>query len=75
MLQFFIMLFFAKTQLQSSVNNQNFHSFIHENSQMNESSVGKYTNGHSISTLNPPPNLKLLFSQFNDLTAESNEKN
>ena len=42
---------------------------------MNESSVGKYTNGHSISTLNPPPNLKLLFSQFNDLTAESNEKN
>ena len=41
---------------------------------MNESSVGKYTNDNSRSTLNPPPDLKLLFNQFNDLTAESNKK-
>ena len=42
---------------------------------MNESSVGKYTNGNSILTLNPPPNFKLLFNQFNEITAESNKKN
>ena len=42
---------------------------------MNKSSVGKYTNGNSILTLNPPPNLKLLINQFNELTAESNKKN
>ena len=41
---------------------------------MNESSVGKYTNDNSRSMFNPPPNLKLLFNQFNDLTAESNKK-
>ena len=39
------------------------------------SSVGKYTNDNSILTLNPPANLKLLFNQFNELTAESNKKN
>ena len=42
---------------------------------MNESSVGKYTNDNSILTLNPPPNLKLLFNQFNELTADSDKKN
>ena len=42
---------------------------------MNESSVGKYTDDNSILTLNPPPNLKLLFNQFNESTAESNKKN
>ena len=42
---------------------------------MNESSVGKYTNDNSILTLNPPPNFKLLFNQFNEITAESNKKN
>ena len=42
---------------------------------MNGSSVGKYTNGNTILTLNPPLNLKLLFNQFNELTAESNNKN
>ena len=30
---------------------------------------------NSILTLNPPPNLKLLFNQFNELTAESKKKN
>ena len=39
---------------------------------MNESFVGKYDNSRLI--LNPPPNLKLLFNQFNDLTVESNNK-
>ena len=58
-----------------NLNNQNFHSFIRSKSEMNESSVGKYTNDNSILTLNPPPNLKLLFNQFNELTAESNKKN
>ena len=42
---------------------------------MNEFSVGKYTNDNSILTLNPPPNFKLLFNQFNEITAESNKKN
>ena len=42
---------------------------------MNESSVGKYSNDNSILKLNPPPNLNLLFNQFNELTAESNKKN
>ena len=56
-------------------NNQNFHSFIHNNSEMNKSSVEKYTNDSSILALNPPPNLKLLFNQFNELTAESSKKN
>ena len=42
---------------------------------MNGSSVGKYTNGNTILTLNPPPSIKLLFTQFNELTAESNKKN
>ena len=41
---------------------------------MNGSSVGKYANGNTILTLNRPPNLKLLFNQFNELTAESNKK-
>ena len=58
-----------------NLNNQNFQSFIHNNSEMNESSVGKYTNDNSILTLNPPPHLKLLFYQFNELTAESKKKN
>ena len=40
---------------------------------MNESFVGKYDNSRLI--LHPPPNLKLLFNQFNDLTVESNNKN
>lgn len=55
-------------------NNQNSHLFIHSNSGMNEFSVGKYSNGNSILTLNPTPNLKSLFNQFNDLTGESNKK-
>ena len=42
---------------------------------MNGSSVGKYTNGNTILTLTPPPSIKLLFTQFNELTAESNKKN
>ena len=58
-----------------NLNNQNFHSFIHNKSEMNESSVRKYTNDNSILTLNPPPSLKLLFNQFNELTAEPNKKN
>ena len=58
-----------------NLNNQNFHSFIHNNPEMNGSSVGKYTNGNTILTLNPPPNLRLLFNQFNELTAEANKKN
>ena len=37
--------------------------------------MGKYTNDNSILTLNPPPNLKLLFNQFHELIAESNKKN
>ena len=36
---------------------------------------GKYSNDNSILKLNPPPNLKLLFNQFNELTVESNKKN
>ena len=31
-------------------------------------------NDNSILKLNPPPNFKLLFNQFNELTAESNKK-
>ena len=42
---------------------------------MNELSVGKYSNDSNILKLNPPPNLRLLFNQFNELTAESNKKN
>ena len=44
---------------------------------MNESifSVGIYSNDNSTLTLNLPINLKLLFNQFNELTAESNKKN
>ena len=42
---------------------------------MNESSVGKHTNDNIKLILNPPLDLKLLFSQFNELTAESNKKN
>ena len=42
-------------------------SFIHNNSELNESYVGKYTNDNCILTFNPPPNLKL--------TVESNKKN
>ena len=52
-----------------------FNSYIHKNSEMNKSSVGKYSNDYSILTLNPPPNLnKLLLNQLNELTAESNKK-
>ena len=42
---------------------------------MNESifSVGIYSNDNSTLTLNLPINLKLLFNQFNELTAESNK--
>ena len=42
---------------------------------MNESSVGKYSNDNSMLKLNPPPNLKLSFNQFNELTAGSIQKN
>ena len=42
---------------------------------MNELSVGKYSDDNSILKLNPPPTLKLLFNQFNELAAESNKKN
>ena len=48
---------------------------VQANLKMNESSVGKYSNDHSILKLNPPLNLRLLFNQFNELTAESNKKN
>ena len=58
-----------------NLNNQNFHSFTHNNSEINESSVGKYSNGNNTLKLNPAPSLKLLFNQFNKLTAESNKKN
>ena len=58
-----------------NLNNQHLHLFIHNNSEMNESSVGKRTNVNSILTLNPPPNFKLLFNQFNELIADSNKKN
>ena len=58
-----------------NLNNQNFHLFIHNNPEINESSVRKHITDNSILTLNPPPNLKLLFNQFNELTAESNKKN
>ena len=54
--------------------NQNFNSFIYENSQINEFYVGKYTIDNSILTLNPPPNFKLLSNLFDDLIAESNKK-
>ena len=57
-----------------NLNNQNFHLFIHNNYEMNESSMGKYTNDNSILTLNPPSSFKLLFNQFNELAAESNKK-
>ena len=36
---------------------------------------GKYSNDNCILKLNPPPNLKLFFNQFNELTVESNKKN
>ena len=49
--------------------------FIHNRSEMNKSSVGQYRSDNSILTLNPPPNLKLSFNQFNELTVESNKKN
>ena len=52
-----------------NLSNQNFHSFIHNNPEMNESS------DNSILTLNPPSNLKLLFNKFNEVTAKSNKKN
>ena len=42
--------------------------FIHNNSEMNESSVGKYTNDNSTLTFDPPPNLKLFIKQFKELT-------
>ena len=42
---------------------------------MNKLYVRKYSNGNNTLKLNPPPNLKLLFNQFNELTAESNNKN
>ena len=66
-------LCFKCTSEALNLNNQNFHSFIHNNSEMNESSVGKCTNDNSILTLHTPPNLKLLFNQLNELTAESNK--
>ena len=37
--------------------------------------MGKHSNDNSILKCNPPPNLKLLFNQFNELTAKSNKKN
>ena len=42
---------------------------------MNEFSVGKYTNDNSMLALNPSQNLKLLFNQFKESTAESDKKN
>ena len=36
--------------------------------------MGKYSDDNTILKLNPPPNLKLLFNQFNELTSESNKK-
>ena len=65
----------SETYPFENLNNRNFNLLIHNNSEMNESSVEKYTNDNSILTLNPPPNPKLLFNQFNELTAESIKKN
>ena len=42
---------------------------------MKKFSMGKYTNDNNILAFNPPPNLKLLSNQFNDLTVETNKKN
>ena len=52
----------CKTFPFGNLNNQNFNSFIHNNSEMNESFVRKHSNDNSILKLNPPPNLKLLFN-------------
>ena len=65
----------CKTFPFGNLNNQNFHPFIYSDSEMNESSVGKYSNDNNTLKLNPTPNLKLLFNQFHELTAESNKKN
>ena len=64
----------CKTFPFGNLNNQNFHLFIHNNSEMNQSFVGKYSNENGILKLNPPPNLKLSFNQLNELTAESSKK-
>ena len=40
--------FISETVPFRYLNNQNFNLFIHNNSKMNESSVGKYTNDSSI---------------------------
>ena len=66
---------YHKTFPFGNLNNQNFHLFIQNNSEINELSVGKYSDDNSILKLNPPPTLKLLFNQFNELAAESNKKN
>ena len=50
----------SETFPYGSLINQNFNLFINNNSEMNESSAGKYTNGKSILRLYPPPNVKLL---------------
>ena len=50
------------------LNNQNFSSFVLNNKNNNANS------GSSIN-LEPPPNLSLLFNQFNDLSSDSINKN
>ena len=40
--------FISETVPYRYISNQNFNLFIHNNSEMNESSVGKYTNDNSI---------------------------
>ena len=54
-----------KTIPFGKLSNENFCSFIYENSQMNESSVGEIYH----------QTLYYYFTSFNDLTTESNKKN
>ena len=42
---------------------------------MNKSSVGKYTNDNRRLIVDPTPNFKLLFNQFNNVTVELKKKN
>ena len=51
-----------------TLNNQNFSSFVLNNKNSNANT------GSSIN-LKPPPNLSLLFNQFNDLSSDSVNKN
>ena len=67
--------FFSEKFPFENFSNQNFYSLIYENSQMNKSSVGKYTNDNRRLIVDPTPNFKLLFNQFNNVTVELKKKN